>query len=102
MNIEEFSKYVIDNMSRATLVNALNVSNKLINGAYDVNDFIDTSLEYISTLLSYGKISSEKASRLSVAFFNCKRDYNSDFNYSKTMILNDLIINVWEICCGVE
>lgn len=101
MTNQDFSKYVIDNMHRATLVNALNVSNKLNNGDYDVNEFINNSLAYISELLSNGKISFEMASRLSVAFYNCKKDYNSEFNYSKYMIINNLIIRLWEILCEV-
>jgi hypothetical protein len=48
MNVGDFTKYVIDNMHRATLVNSLNVSKKLIDGVYDVNEFIKISLEYIS------------------------------------------------------
>ncbi len=97
MNVGDFTKYVIDNMHRATLVNSLNVSKKLIDGLYDVNEFIKVSLEYVSELLSNNKISPEIASRLSVAFYDCRRDYNSDFNYNKSMLLNDLIINMWEI-----
>ena len=97
MNIGDFTKYVIDNMHRATLVNSLNVSKKLIDGVYDVNEFIKISLEYISELLSSNKMSPEIASRLSVAFYDCRKDYNSDFNYNKSMLLNDLIINMWEI-----
>jgi hypothetical protein len=97
MNIGDFTKYVIDNMHRATLVNSLNVSKKLIDGVYDVNEFIKISLEYVSELLSSNKMSPEIASRLSVAFYDCRKDYNSDFNYNKSMLLNDLIINMWEI-----
>ena len=97
MTVVEFSKYVIDNMHRATLVNSLNVSKKLIDGIFDVNEFIKISLEYISELLSKDKISTETASRLSVAFYNCRNDYNSEYNYNKSMLLNDLIINMWEI-----
>lgn len=97
MNIGDFTKYVIDNMHRATLVNSLNVSKKLIDGVYDVNEFIKISLEYVSELLSSNKMPPEIASRLSVAFYDCRKDYNSDFNYNKSMLLNDLIINMWEI-----
>ena len=97
MNIGDFTKYVIDNMHRATLVNSLNVSKKLIDGVYDVNEFIKISLEYVSELLSSNKMSPEIASRLSVVFYDCRKDYNSDFNYNKSMLLNDLIINMWEI-----
>lgn len=97
MTVGDFSRYVIDNMHRATLVNSLNVSKKLIDGVYDVNEFIKISLDYISELLSKDKISPEIASRLSVAFYNCRKDYNAEYNYNKSMLLNDLIINMWEI-----
>ena len=99
MSVNDFAKYVIDNMHRATLVNALKVSDKLISCVYDVNEFINCSLSYVSDLFSCGKIDKEKSCRLSVAFFNCKKDYNSPHNYSKNMILNNLIMSVWEICC---
>ena len=95
MGVEEYAKYVIDNMHRATLVNALRIPEKL--KSFDDNEFIDCSIKYISQLVSSGKIANETACRLSVAFYNCKKDLNSKFNYSKYMVLNNLIMELWEI-----
>ena len=93
--VEQYAKYVIDNIHRATLVNSLRIPEKL--KLFDMNDFIDCSMKYISELVSSGKLDNEKASRASVAFYNCRNDLNSKFNYNKTMVVNDLIINLWEI-----
>lgn len=100
MTTKEFSKYFIDNIERATLINALNVSDKLNNNEYNVNDFIKESIEYISNLQATYKISLEKSSKMLVAFYNCSKDLSSEFKYNRYMILNNLIISIWEISNG--
>ena len=45
MNVQEFAKYVITNMHRATLSNALNISTKLdTEGFYKFNEFLELAL----------------------------------------------------------
>lgn len=100
MTTKEFSKYFIDNIGRATLVNALNVSDKLYNNDYDVKEFIEECIGYISNLQTSCRIPLEKSSKMLVAFYNCNKDLNSEFNYNKLMVLNDLIISIWEINNG--
>ena len=46
MNVEDFAKYVIDNISRASLVNALNITNNFT-GTYNFIEFLDYMQKYI-------------------------------------------------------
>lgn len=100
MTTKEFSKYFIDNIGRATLVNALNVSDKLNNGDYDIDEFIKECIDYISNLQTTCKFTLEKSSKMLTAFFSCNKDLNSEFKYNKFMILNNLVISIWEISNG--
>lgn len=100
MSVEEFAKYAIDNMHRASLVNAFNIADKLDNlKFYSLSDFIDNCIKYVSELQSMNKISPQTASRVLVALYNCDRDYNSDFKYNKKMVIDNLIIELWEAFC---
>ena len=99
MTVKEFSKYTIDNLSRASLVNAFNISEKLDNpDYYKLEDFIKNCINYISELQSNMKINSKKASKLLVALYNCEKNYNSEFKYNKKMVIDNLIIEMWEAC----
>ena len=99
MTVKEFAKYTIDNLSRASLVNAFNISEKLDNpNFYELNDFIDNCIKYILELQSNNKIDYKKSSKLLVALYKCEKYYNSEFKYNKKMVIDNLIIEMWEAC----
>lgn len=99
MNVQEFAKYTVDNMHRASLVNAFNIAEKLDNPKfYKLNEFISNCIWYISELQGMNKIAPQTSSRLLVALYNCERDYNSEFKYNKKMVIDNLIIEMWEAC----
>lgn len=99
MNVEEFAKYVIDNLGRASLVNSFNISEKLENPKYySLNSFILACINYISKLQEDSKITPKRCSKLLVALYKCEKSFNSEFKYSTKMIIDNLIIEMWEAC----
>ena len=100
MTVEEFSKYVIDNMPRATIGNALNISLRINGTEYEFPSFIKGVEAYISECLIKGKGVKEKSYGI---FYICNKylkQYNSSFNYNKEYIINDFIIDLWRIMNG--
>ena len=59
MDVVEYAKYVINNMSRATIGNALNISNKFSN-EYDFKEFLVSISKYLETLLATNSFSKAK------------------------------------------
>ena len=52
MTVKDFAKYVIDNMSRASLANSLNIATKLDNPEYySFIEFLNEIVSYVNELL---------------------------------------------------
>ena len=52
MTVKDFAKYVIDNMSRASLANSLNIATKLDNPEYySFIEFLNEIVLYVNELL---------------------------------------------------
>lgn len=100
MTLEEFSKYVIDNMTRATVGNALNISLRINGSGYQFVDFIKGVETYIADCIVKNKLTKDKCYGI---FYICNKylkQYNSTFNYNKEYIINDFIIDLWRILNG--
>ena len=103
MEVKDFAKYVIDNMHRASLVNALNISNKLdTDGYYKFEEFINCIVEYINECLSNKRIESFDAYNILISSNDWLKMYKSEFNYNKQMIIDNYIIDLWEIINGCK
>lgn len=101
MTIQEFAKYVIGNMRRATLGNAMNIADKLDNPQfYTFLDFIDNAYNYTIELLKDDRANKDKCYSLLHLFKTLKDKYNSDFKYNKKFIIDDLVIEMWGIING--
>lgn len=98
MNVQEFAKYVITNMHRATLSNALNISTKLdTEGFYKFNEFLEELYKYTITCLSDNRIESSKCYRILSLANETLEKYNSTFNYNKIYLIDDFLIKLWTI-----
>ena len=65
MNVTDFAKYVIDNMHRATLANAMNIAEKIDNEEYYAfKDFTDNVNTYVSNALQDDKINNMQAYKI--------------------------------------
>lgn len=101
MNVKEFSKYVIDNLHRATLSNALNIAVKIDNPEfYTFNDFVSNLQIYVTQLLKDKKLDDLKCYALLVTLDKSYKLYNSSTKYNKSFIIDDLLISMWRIIDG--
>lgn len=100
MDVKEYAKFVIDNMCRATVGNALNIVSKLDDPEfYKFEDFAVELQKYVVTLLSSDFNKDKCYAVLSLISATLKK-YRSNIKYNKTFILNDFIIDLWRILNG--
>ena len=98
MTVSDFAKYVVDNMHRATLANALNIANKLDNpDYYSFTEFVKCLNDYITQLATDNSIDALKCSKILVASSDSLLAYNSSVKYNKMMIIDNYIIDLWRI-----
>ena len=103
MNVSDFAKYVIDNLHRASLSNALNISSKLDNDEYyTFVDFVDNIIAYVNSRLADKNIDTFEAYNILIYSNNWLKMYKSEFNYNKDMIIDNYIIDLWEIINGCK
>ena len=97
MTCLEFGKYIINNIKRATLSNALNICNKIdIDGGYDFNELVKSINDYTGELIATSKIDKIIAYKIIIICKDAVDKYNSSFNYNKKMIIDDFVIRLWE------
>lgn len=92
----EFTEYVLNNMNRATLPNALNITNKLTT-EFDIFEFLNNLIDIVESKMLNKK---DVAYRILSAAFICRDKLNSEIKYNKTMVIDDLIISIWEAING--
>ena len=101
MNVKDYAKYVVDNMSRATIGNALRIGLKLdVEDGYNFLEFLKEIELYITTLVSQNKYDKNKCYAIFTIISEATRKYNSNINYTKKYIINDFIIDLWKIIEG--
>ena len=106
MTAQEFSKYAIENMNRATLVNALNIPNRF--NLYDENGY--DAIEFVKGIYEYFKnennvINFGDKTVIKILYFahDFEEKYlNDKFKYNKKMLLDTLIIRLWETLAGEQ
>jgi hypothetical protein len=99
MTLDEYAKYIVDNMGRATLTNALTISSKF-DTEYNFNDLLISMQKYISTLIDNDKFNKDKCYNLFSAISQSLKKYRSNVKYNKLFIYNDFIIDIWRIFNG--
>ena len=104
MSVEEFAKYVVDNLYRATISNSLAIVKRLYDvnpkehtAIYNVDEFLDALDSYIGKALEQNTIKHSVGIKLLASVYSCREALNSDKKYQKLMILDNLIIEMWEI-----
>lgn len=97
MTVEEFAKYVVDNMHRATLSNALKIADKLDNPSfYKFEEFVVCMQKYLVECLSTKKLSDAICYEILGVISKTLKKYKSDIKYCKMYIIDDFIIDLWE------
>jgi len=100
MTVGEFSKYFIDNISRATVSNALKVTIKVNDTDYMFNDFIRGIITYIENCIKENRFTPEKCYGIIYLCNKALKKFNSEIKYSKEYIVNDFIIDLWRLMNG--
>lgn len=96
MTVEEYAKFVIDNMGRASLSNAMNIAEKIDNpNFYALCDFVKSVDKYVGNPDVINRLGQIKAYKIVIASDNCLRRYNSDIKYNKRMIIDNYIMDIW-------
>ena len=96
MTVEKFAQYVINNLNRATLANAMNIADKLDNpDYYNFQEFNNYVLQYLNTQDVVNFLGREKTYKILYACYDAVKAYNSEFKYNKRMIIDDYIIKLW-------
>ena len=96
MELKDYSKYVIDNITRATCGNVLNITNKFLNKEYVFKDFLISVIEYVEELLKADKISKSKCYSILHTTNEAIKSLSKP-NYNETYIIDDYFIDIWRI-----
>ena len=98
MDVKDFAQYVVNNMHRATLSNALSISAKLdTEGFYKFPEFLDELYKYAIECLSSKRIDTNKCYKILALTNETLTKYNSTFNYNKVYLIDDFLIKLWYI-----
>lgn len=98
---EEYAKYIIDNMGRAQLSNALTITTKFdVDNGYKFTDILINIQKYLDKLIIEDKFDKMKCYKLLVIVSNTLNDLNNSKNINKIYIYNDFIINIWKVFNG--
>ncbi len=102
MNVIDFAKYVIDNITRATLGNALNITNKFIANKdskpqYDFVTFQKYVYDYVYSLCSANKLKPDTAMYVYCLGNDCMNKLQSKYKYNQTMVIDDYIMGLWRL-----
>ena len=96
MSVKEFAKYVLNNLNRATLANALNIADKLDNpDYYNFIDFVSAINEYARSEALMKFLGNVRVCKIVALSYDYQQTYNSDKKYNKRMIIDNYIIELW-------
>lgn len=99
MTCADFAKYMVDNIGRATLANAFNITDKFISKTYDFAEFLQYVDDYVSEKLTSCK---DKIVyyKIAIATNKARAMVSSENKYNLTMIVDDFVRAVWEAVNG--
>ncbi len=102
MNVEEYAKYVMQNLGRATRGNAIKIVDRLGEGNdYDFLEFVDNIEKYVSANLSSSAPSSNISLTIMIAVNSARLRYSSNnARYNKRMVIDNFILDLWEAVNG--
>lgn len=98
MSISDYARYIINNITRATIGNALRIGDKIdIDGGYKFDELLNNICIYIDELILNKNLSKEKCYSIYYIINLYKKQYLSEIKYNKKYIINSFIIDLWKI-----
>lgn len=103
MTIEEYAKYVMQNIGRATRGNAIRIVDKLgDDNEYPFLDFVACIENYVNEQLSSSQPDSNRGFYVLVAVRRAKIRYTSNNTPNKRMVIDNFILDLWDAINGTE
>lgn len=99
MDVNEYAKYVVNNMNRATLGNALNIANKFAS-EYDFAEFLNAVDKHVGIVLASNLLPKDKCYNILYLSSKAQKMLNSEFKYNKSFIIDDFIVDLWGVING--
>jgi len=100
MDVVDFSKYVVNNLNRATLSNALNITNTVISSKYNLEEFVNNIIKYSIELGQQDKLNYNLVYNILFYSNKCLETLKNKGSLTDTMILDDYIIEIWRTING--
>lgn len=102
MTAEEYARYVMQNLGRARVGNAMNIVDKISDGGeYDFLEFLAGVEKYANANLSSKSPDSRISRLIAIAVFRARDRYTSDTRYNKRMVIDNFILDLWEAINGI-
>lgn len=96
MTAGEYAKYTLDNLCRATLANAFNISSKIdVQGCYTFKDFATGLKDY--AILRLQQTNSDLYYDIITTINKHIKLYDSSISCNKRLLIDDLIIDLWTL-----
>lgn len=100
MDCKDYAAFVINNMYRASLSNALNISHVLVNEQkYDICEFVENIIEFVESKLP-NELNKDVVYSIVLASNKFLKKYRSDVKYNVLMLVDNLIIEFWRVLHG--
>ena len=101
MTVLEYANFVLSNIGRATIANALNIADKIgENKEYSVTEFINSIILSVEERVSSKKIPPKISYAVLGAVSNCMKNFSSQKKLNERMIIDNFIIELWEAVNG--
>ena len=94
MSVKDYARYIINNINRAVIGNALKISDKIdVSGGYQFIEILNEIKIYLVEMTEKGLIDSDKCYSIYHIVNNSMKQYtNNSIKYNKRYIINDFII----------
>lgn len=100
MDVVDFSKYVVNNLNRATLGNALNITSTVISSKYNLDDFINNIIKYSIELGQQNKLNCNTVYNILFYSNKCLETLKNKGSLTDIMVLDNYIIEIWRAING--
>jgi hypothetical protein len=97
MGEKDYAIYVIDNLGRASAANALKITDTINKNNYNLKIFMDGLVEHAKSKFDSNKLDEVSMCKVIVAVDTASTKFSSGHSYNKMMLLDNLILDLWEI-----